>query len=155
SQDWPVHTGRPRAGPPRLRLDRAGRGLWPPPCVEFRQRDHGESCRLQGGRRPLHYSDPASEGGLRMHRVPEFDQFVDGRGEIRDLLRDAELDSVTLIRTNRGGIRGNHYHRATSQWTYVISGRVRWVTQMPGEEAQEDVAGPGSFVLSPPEERHA
>jgi len=90
-----------------------------------------------------------------MHRVPEFDQFVDGRGEIRDLLRDAELDSVTLIRTNRGGIRGNHYHRATSQWTYVISGRVRWVTQMPGEEAQEDVAGPGSFVLSPPEERHA
>jgi len=90
-----------------------------------------------------------------VHRVPEFESFADGRGEIRDLLRDAELDSVTLIRTNRGGVRGNHYHRDTSQWTYVISGRLRWVTQKPGEEAQVDVVGPGTFVLSPPEERHA
>jgi quercetin dioxygenase-like cupin family protein len=90
-----------------------------------------------------------------VHRVPELNAFIDGRGEIRDLLRDAELDSVTLIHTNRGGVRGNHYHRETSQWTYVISGRLRWVTQKPGEEAQVDVVGPGSFVLSPPDERHA
>jgi oxalate decarboxylase/phosphoglucose isomerase-like protein (cupin superfamily) len=90
-----------------------------------------------------------------MHRVPEFERFVDARGEIRDLLRDVELDGVTLITTHRGGIRGNHYHRNTSQWTYVISGRLRWVTQKPGGEAQEDMVGPGSFVLSPPNERHA
>jgi quercetin dioxygenase-like cupin family protein len=90
-----------------------------------------------------------------MHRVPEFDSFIDERGEIRDLLRKAALDGVTFIRTSRGSIRGNHYHRETSQWTYVISGRLRWVTQMPGEEPKEDVVGPGSFILSPPEERHA
>jgi len=90
-----------------------------------------------------------------MRRVPEFDSFVDGRGEIRDLLREADLDGVTVITTKRGGVRGNHYHRETSQWTYLISGRLRWVTQMPGEEAQENVVGPGAFVLSPPDERHA
>lgn len=87
--------------------------------------------------------------------MPEFDSFVDGRGEIRDLLRHADLDAVTLITTKRGGVRGNHYHNATSQWTYIVSGSLRWVTQMPDGEPHEDVAGPGSLILSPPKERHA
>jgi quercetin dioxygenase-like cupin family protein len=90
-----------------------------------------------------------------MHRVPKFESFVDGRGEIRDMLREAELDGVTFISTKRGGVRGNHYHRETSQWTYVITGRLRWVTQREGEEPEEEIVGPGSFVLSPPDERHA
>jgi quercetin dioxygenase-like cupin family protein len=90
-----------------------------------------------------------------MHSMKPFESFVDDRGEITDLLRDVEIDSVTLIRTRKGGIRGNHYHRETVQYSYILEGTVRWVTQVPGGERQERLAKPGDLVMSPPNEYHA
>lgn len=46
--------------------------------------------------------------------------FVDGRGEILDLV--GPVDSVTQIRTLKGATRGNHVHKETCQWTYLVSG---------------------------------
>jgi quercetin dioxygenase-like cupin family protein len=47
-------------------------------------------------------------------------RFEDERGVIQDLL--GPVDSVTWIETKRGGVRGNHFHRHTDQWTFVVSG---------------------------------
>jgi quercetin dioxygenase-like cupin family protein len=44
----------------------------------------------------------------------------DDRGVIQDLL--GTIDAVTEITTKAGAIRGNHVHRLTTQWTYVVSG---------------------------------
>jgi quercetin dioxygenase-like cupin family protein len=48
--------------------------------------------------------------------------FEDERGSIEDIL--SRIDAVTLIKTRKGSIRGNHIHYQTDQWTYVVKGRL-------------------------------
>jgi quercetin dioxygenase-like cupin family protein len=90
-----------------------------------------------------------------MIKVERGEGFFDYRGLIQDLLTDVKLDSVTLIRTNAGSVRGNHFHAETQQWTYVISGGLRVVTRVPGQEEREEFALPGCLFLSPANEHHA
>jgi len=47
-------------------------------------------------------------------------RFEDRRGVIQDLL--GQVDSVTEIFTRARHIRGNHVHKRTTQWTYVVHG---------------------------------
>lgn len=51
------------------------------------------------------------------------DRFEDERGVIQDLL--GAVDAVTEIQTKNGAVRGNHIHKLTTQWTYVVSGRLK------------------------------
>lgn len=80
--------------------------------------------------------------------------WVDKRGEIEDLLT-CQFDCVTRIRTNAGGVRGNHFHKETCQWTYIIRGRVQVVSQFPGEEPSEIIAKEGDLIEHIPFEHHA
>jgi quercetin dioxygenase-like cupin family protein len=52
------------------------------------------------------------------------DRFVDERGVIQDLL--GNIDAVTEIFTKAGAVRGNHCHKLTTQWTYIVSGAMRF-----------------------------
>jgi quercetin dioxygenase-like cupin family protein len=81
--------------------------------------------------------------------------FADARGEITDLLENESINAVTVITFRKGAVRANHYHKLTTQWNYVISGRIRLVTQMPGAPAREVVMCPGDLVATGPNERHA
>ena len=85
---------------------------------------------------------------------PEHEAFTDERGIIRDLLVEP-LDSVTRIFTARGAVRGNHYHRETYQWTYVLRGRLRVVTRMPEGQPTQGLLMEGKMMVSPPMEEHA
>jgi quercetin dioxygenase-like cupin family protein len=49
------------------------------------------------------------------------DSFEDERGKIEDLI-EGPVDAVTRIFTHKGAVRGNHYHRHTTQYTYVLTG---------------------------------
>jgi len=75
--------------------------------------------------------------------------FEDDRGTISDLFEE-HRSGVTRVRTKAGAIRGNHLHKLTTQWTYVLSGRLRVTT---GE--QEIEVGPGEMVINKPGEPHA
>ena len=55
-----------------------------------------------------------------MSRVPLGDKFEDERGKIQDLI--GRVDAVTHIHTFKGAVRGNHFHKHTTQWTYVTHG---------------------------------
>lgn len=48
------------------------------------------------------------------------DRHEDERGVIQDLL--GQVDAITEIVTWEGGVRGNHIHQRTTQWTYVVAG---------------------------------
>lgn len=50
------------------------------------------------------------------------DRFEDERGIIQDLL--GPVDAVTEIFTRAGYVRGNHVHHKTTQWVYLVSGRM-------------------------------
>jgi hypothetical protein len=44
---------------------------------------------------------------------------ADRRGTITDVLDGIPVECVTLVTSNKGAVRGNHYHKKTTQYTYV------------------------------------
>lgn len=80
---------------------------------------------------------------------------VDERGQIIDLLENENLNAVTIVTFNRGAIRGNHCHKLTFQWNYLMSGMIRLVTQKVGHPIVETIMRLGDFALTEPNERHA
>ncbi|HET6965647.1 MAG TPA: cupin domain-containing protein [Acidimicrobiales bacterium] len=81
--------------------------------------------------------------------------FSDHRGTITDLVQGESFEAASLITSSPGAVRGNHYHEDTYQIIYLISGKLRVVTQMPGRDKIERTAVAGDLIRTPPEERHA
>lgn len=81
------------------------------------------------------------------------DFFEDERGTILDLLV-TQLDSVTRIYTRKGHIRGNHIHRQTTQWTYILEGQLLIRTGS-RERSRDTIYEPGDLACEPPGVAHA
>jgi quercetin dioxygenase-like cupin family protein len=81
--------------------------------------------------------------------------FTDERGEIIDLIENETINAVTVITFKKGAVRGNHYHQHTIQWNYVISGRIRLVSQEPGASVIETELAPGDMGMTVANVRHA
>ena len=81
------------------------------------------------------------------------DRFEDARGVIQDIL-PGPIDGVTHIFTKAGAVRGNHVHRETTQWAYVLSGRLLAVTET-GGFVHRDEYGPGELACDEPGVPHA
>lgn len=81
--------------------------------------------------------------------------FRDGRGRIVDLIEKEKINAVTLITFKKGAIRGNHYHKKTMQWNYILSGKVKFLSQMPFKKVMKIIAKKGDFILVFSRERHA
>lgn len=80
--------------------------------------------------------------------------FRDKRGAITDILTHVAVDAVTLITCKKGSVRGNHYHKKTVQYTYVVSGRMEYLTGRPGRVVSKTLKA-GHLVVSPAGETHA
>ena len=80
------------------------------------------------------------------------DRFEDERGVIQDLL--ANIDMVTEIFTKKGAVRGNHVHKLTTQWAYVVSGRMLMASDNDGIVHQQS-HGPGELIPELPGVAHA
>ena len=81
--------------------------------------------------------------------------FRDQRGEISDLIENENINAITRITIKKGAVRGNHYHKETWQWNYVVSGKMKLVTQMQNGEIQETTLYPGDLAVTEPYEHHA
>jgi len=81
--------------------------------------------------------------------------FRDSRGAITDILDDVPLNSVTIITSRKGVVRGNHYHRKTVQYTYMLKGRIRYVSRRGKGKPRSFVMRAGDITSSPPMEAHA
>ena len=81
--------------------------------------------------------------------------FEDHRGKISDLLVGEAIDGVSLVTFTPGAVRANHYHKQTTQWTYVAKGTILYASQLTGAEKQEAQLQAGDFVVSRPNEAHA
>lgn len=78
------------------------------------------------------------------------DSFEDERGTIQDVIDGAPIDSVTRITTVKGAVRGNHLHKATTQWTYVLSGYL-----LMANGTTTATIGPGEIAVHKPMTPHA
>lgn len=91
----------------------------------------------------------------RFAAPPALGRHEDERGVIQDLLA-GPLDMVTQIDTGPGAVRGNHTHLATTQWTYIVHGRLLVAWQGPdGDGVHTAVYPAGSLVVEEPGIAHA
>lgn len=81
--------------------------------------------------------------------------FKDKRGEITDLIQNENINAVTTLTLKRGAVRANHYHRETVQWNYLISGKIKIVTQFPQKKIVKNIMEKGDLIVTLPDERHA
>lgn len=90
--------------------------------------------------------------------VPLEINFQDDRGIIMDLLSKEEMNSATIITFKKGAIRGNHFHKFTIQYNYIIKGTLRYVYQKengPIEEVILSTDNKSRLNYSEPLEKHA
>ena len=84
---------------------------------------------------------------------------ADDRGEIWDVLDGKSIGHVGVISSNSGAVRGNHYHKNISQYTYVLRGQVEWLNkdkpEDPNSPTEKVVLNPGDLVFTPPGTAHA
>ena len=81
--------------------------------------------------------------------------FKDARGEITDILAKEPVEYVTLISSKKAAVRGNHYHKETVQFNYVLSGRMQLLSQTPGDKVISTILESGDLAVTPAGERHA
>jgi oxalate decarboxylase/phosphoglucose isomerase-like protein (cupin superfamily) len=81
--------------------------------------------------------------------------FQDNRGQITDIIQHTPFDSVSVITCVKGAIRGNHFHKESIQYSYVLSGRMRALTQPPDGTVETADLFANDLLESPPFERHA
>lgn len=82
----------------------------------------------------------------------------DARGSIADILYKADIHHVAIIETHQGGvIRGNHYHKLSTQHIFMTKGSLRYWYQ-PADKSQpvqSVLVKEYELVSTPPLEVHA
>jgi len=81
----------------------------------------------------------------------------DARGRIVDVFYHQQIEHVAVIDSNKGALRGNHYHKATVQHMLMTKGAMEyWYRPLDSNEpARHIVVREGDLVSTPPLEVHA
>ena len=90
-----------------------------------------------------------------MKLMPLTVNFRDERGTITDLIEAEEINAVTLVTFVKGAIRGNHFHKHTVQYNYLLRGSIELITQTADGQRQSAVLGRGSLAVVGEMEQHA
>ena len=83
--------------------------------------------------------------------------FEDSRGSITDLFYDDAINHVTHIRTvDVAAVRGNHFHKETTQAMYMVQGSlIYWYSELGSKVVKKIRVNAGEIVVTPPNEIHA
>lgn len=82
----------------------------------------------------------------------------DERGQISDIFYKTPIEHVAVIESKTGGIiRGNHYHKQTTQHIFITKGSLRYWYQPTDKSAPVSsvVVREYEMVSTPPNEIHA
>ena len=89
-----------------------------------------------------------------MRNIFDKEYFVDKRGFIVDILYNTKINHVALIKSNKKSIRGNHFHKKTIQYTYVLDGKLYYFKKK-GRSYQKTILKKGDLIKTVPLEIHA
>ena len=83
--------------------------------------------------------------------------FKDKRGSISDILYKKNINHVAIIKSKKGALRGNHYHKKTTQFMYITKGSLEyWYKKLNSKgKAKMKLLKVGDLVETPPNEMHA
>ena len=81
----------------------------------------------------------------------------DDRGAIVDIFYDTEINHVNSIKSVKGALRGDHYHKQTTQYILMIKGSMEyWYKPFDSDEpAKQVVIKTGDLITTPSFEVHA
>ena len=79
----------------------------------------------------------------------------DKRGAIKDLLEKKNINAITYITQKKGKIRGNHFHKKTTQWNYLIKGKIKIFAQKKNKKVKKIILSKGDLVVTSSNESHA
>ena len=82
---------------------------------------------------------------------------VDSRGAIVDLFYNEKISHIALVVSEPGTIRGNHYHKETTQHILITKGSLEyWYKPISSnKEAEMILAVEGDLISTKPNEIHA
>ncbi len=80
--------------------------------------------------------------------------YKDHRGIISDIIENEKINAITLLTIKKGKVRGNHYHKKTFQWNYIISGKMKLVTKKNGIK-KSITLNKDDIAVTVPFEQHA
>jgi len=79
----------------------------------------------------------------------------DRRGLIIDLLEKKKINSITFITQKKGMVRGNHFHKKTIQWNYLIKGKIELFAKKNKKNLKKIILSEGDMVETEKNEKHA
>lgn len=86
--------------------------------------------------------------------------FKDDRGEIIDIFVKSPKDHCSIITSKKGAVRGNHFHKKSTQYTFVVSGRFKLFRAKVDEDGnliekvKMDTIEKNELIEHPPYESH-
>tara|TARA_B110000967_G_C18540473_1_gene390345 strand:- start:72 stop:446 length:375 start_codon:yes stop_codon:yes gene_type:complete len=81
--------------------------------------------------------------------------YKDKRGLIADMLEGVNVNAITYITQKKNSIRGNHFHKKTIQWNYVLKGKLELYTKKKNEKLKKTILSKGDFAVTVKNEFHA
>jgi len=78
--------------------------------------------------------------------------YTDDRGSIFDLIENT-VGHVGLITCKKGSRRGDHYHKESMQYTYIIKGKMELITKSVVNEnadTEKIIVDAGDMIVIPP-----
>ena len=81
----------------------------------------------------------------------------DRRGKISDIFYNEKINHVAIVSSEPNIIRGNHYHKKTTQYTLITKGSLDYWFKTVGcdHPARKISAFTGDLICTPPNEIHA
>jgi len=87
--------------------------------------------------------------------------FKDKRGSIIDIFVKKPKDHCSLVTFNKGAIRGNHFHKKSVQYSFVVSGKLALLSARVNKKGdiigkiKKEILRKNSFVTHKPFHAHA
>jgi dTDP-4-dehydrorhamnose 3,5-epimerase-like enzyme len=103
------------------------------------------------------YTEMVDNGTWPEERLVPLDEpFVNSNGLIQNLLLKPS-NSVTIIHSQKGAVRANHYHKTDWHYAYIISGSLLYFERKVGSSEIPDPIqfGVGQLFFTPPMIEHA
>lgn len=82
-------------------------------------------------------------------------KFEDERGIVRDIIAGKEIDACSALTCKAGSVRGNHYHKQTLMYIYILSGRLVYALEKGDGSIETQEVKEGDLITVLPGDKHA
>ena len=73
--------------------------------------------------------------------------YKDDRGIIKDLIQKKKLTQLLILQSIKIKLEENHYHKKTTQWNYILSGKLKVFTKQKKSRLKVKIFEKGSFFI--------